>query len=217
MKLQKLGGYAAIASICVFIVYAVYANHIFSSVNLKDPADIMAVMSSTSGEFYVLNLLYLLYLIFLLILGVALHERMHADAPYLSHMMLIAAVVNSAIGIISTMVTIKSIGMIVPTQDLSAFMTYWTIREGLNSASGYATAWSFLFAGCAILVTRSFSVVLGWLVVVTGILWIPAFFIIHIGFNRILPNLLNIMSFAAMIWIGTAMLRKKHPNYRTDK
>jgi hypothetical protein len=167
-------------------------------------------MSAASGEFYVLAQLWLVYLLLSIFVGVALHERMHTDAPYLSHMMLIAALASAAIEISSTMVSINSIGTIVPAQDLSAFRLYWTIKQGLKHASDFSAAWSFLFAGCAILASRAFSRALGWLAVVTGILWILALFI-HIGFKQIYSIPIVIMYLTANIWLGIAWLRQKQP------
>ena len=217
MKLQKFGGFAVFAAICFYFIFL--AMVIFSSVNMDDPAEIMAAMSAASGKFYALIML-LLWLVFNLLsifFAVALHERMHADAPYLSHMMLIAAVVNSAIGIISAMVTIKSIGMIVPTQDLSAFRSFWNIKQGLKNAVDFSFAWCFLFAGCAILVTRSFPRILGWLVTLTGILLIPVCcFPVQTlqpqsGLRQIYAILIIIMLTTANVWLGIAWLRQKQP------
>ena len=212
MKLQKSGGFAVLASICVYIVFMLSAMPIFSSVNLNDPADVMAIMSSiASGRLYVLLLLWQVYLLLNFFVIVALHERMHSDSPYLSHMMLMAALASAAIGITGTMVDIKSIEMIVTAQDHSAFRSYWSLRQGLKEASDLAFGWGFLFAGGAILVTRSFSRVLGWLATATGILLIPVCFPVHFGLKPIYAILLIIMYLTASIWLGVALLRQKQP------
>ena len=209
MRLQKSGGVAVLASICVYIVFMLSVMPIFPSVNLKDPAEVMAVMSSNaSGRFYVLLLLWLVYILLSFFVIVALHERMHSHASYLSHMMLMAALASAAIALTSIMVDINSIETIVPTQDLSAFRAYWNFRQGLKEASDFAFGWSFLFAGCAILVTRSFSRVLGWLATATGILLIPVCFPVDFGLKPIYAILLIFMYLTASIWLGIALLQK---------
>ena len=208
MKLQKLGGYAAIASICAYIVCAVYGNLIQPSGFWTDPAKAMAAMSAAPGGFYVSYLLFMVSSILALAMIVALHERMHADAPYLSRMMLIAMSASTAIWITEAIVKIICIGMIVSTQDLSAFRAFRAISIGIHFAGGHAAGWGCLFLGCATLATRSFSRVLGWLFLVTGILWIPTFFLIQIGFRFTIP-IFTLMLCVSTIWIGIAMLRQK--------
>ena len=208
MKLQKLGGYAAIASICAYIVCAVYGNLIQPSGFWSDTAKAMAAMSTTPGGFYVSYLLFMVSSILGLAMFVALHERMHTNAPYLSHTMLIAASVSTAVWITETIVKIVSIGMIVSTQDLSAFGAFWAISIAIHFAGGHACGWACLFLGCAILATQSFSRVLGWLFLVTGILWVPTFFLVQIGFRFTIP-IFTLMLCVSTIWIGIAMLQYK--------
>ena len=216
MKLQKYGGFALLASICVYIVFLAYAKPIFLSVKMKDMAEVMAVMSSTaSGKLYVLLLLWLVYLLLGFFVIVALHERMHADAPYLSHVMLMAALASTAIGVTSIMLDVKGIGNILPAQDLSAFRSCWSIKQGLKNATDFTFAWCILFAGCTILVTRSFSRILGWLAILTGSLLIPVCCFpiqtlqVHSGLRQVYAILLIIMYLTVSIWLGIALLRNK--------
>ena len=208
MKLQKLGGYAAIVSICAFIVCAVHGNLIQPSGFWSDPGKAMTAMSAAPGEFYMSYLLFMMSSILGLVMMVALHERMHVDAPYLSRMMLIAMSASTAIWITEAIVNIKSIGMIVSTQDLSAFGAFWAISIAIHFAGGHACGWACLFLGCAILATQSFSRVLGWLFLVTGILWVPTFFLVQIGFRFTIP-IFSLILCVSTIWVGLAMLRQK--------
>jgi hypothetical protein len=77
----------------------------------------------------------------------------------------------------------------------------------LDLVGSYAGGWAFLLLGCAILKTRSFSRILGWLFLFAGI-------------GRILhtiPQLLVLgaiegpLYFVAIFWIGIALLRQKQP------
>jgi hypothetical protein len=208
MKLQKFGGYAAIATLCVYFVNGVYEGRILPSGNWDDPAEIITAASTAPGGFYALNLLGMVCGILLLVTFVALHERMHADAPYLSSMILIAASASAAIAITGAIINITSIGTIVPARDLSALRACLALKKGLQFTGGHTCAWALLFVGCAILKTRSFSRALGWLTLVTSILWIPLFFLLQIEIRFIIP-IIALMSTATIIWIGIALLRQK--------
>ena len=210
MKLQKLGGYAAIASLCAYIVGAVYAIFIQPNGFFGDPAKAMAVISASPGEFYAIYLLFMVCSILGFIMFTALHERMHAKATYFSHMMLIAASASTVIWVTEDIFRIVSIGMIITPQDLSTYRPFYVIAEGLHQAGGHALGWGWLFSGCAILVTRSFSRVLGWISLVTGIILIPHFFLMQIEFTFTIP-IFYLTYFSATIWIGIALIRQKQP------
>jgi len=55
MKLQKLGGYAAIASLCAYIVGVLYIIFIQPNGFSDDPAKAMAAISASPGEFYMIT------------------------------------------------------------------------------------------------------------------------------------------------------------------
>ena len=210
MKLQKFGGYAAIASLCAYIVGVLYIIFIQPNGFSDDPAKAMAAISASPGEFYMIYLLFMVGNIIGLVTVVALHERMHADAKYLSHMMLIAMSASTVIQVTEEIIRIVSIGMIVMPQDLSAYRPFYFIAESLHFAGGHTAAWGWLFFGCAILATRSFSRVLGWLSLVTGILWIPLFFLIQIGITFTIP-IIYLTNFSVSIWVGITLIRQKQP------
>jgi hypothetical protein len=134
---------------------------------------------------------------------------MQANAPYLTRLMLIAASTSAAMTIAESIINLKSIKMIIPQQDISAFRACWAVNLGLDSAAFHALAWASLFLGCAVLKTRAFSRVLGWLFFLVGILWIPNFFLVQIGFARGSYRI-GLLSFCvAIVWIGIALLRQK--------
>ncbi len=209
MKLQKLGGIAALVSVGLYIVCAVYSSLILPSDMGNNPEKIMAAMSTVSNEYYMICLMFMVSSILGLAMFAALHERMHANAPYLSKMMLMTSSASTVIWITEQIVNINSIGTIVPTRDLSAFRAFWAISHGLHFTGGHANGWACLFAGCAILTTASFARLPGCLFFILGILWIPTFFLVHLGFRFTIP-LLIFLCCVTLIWIGIEMLRQKH-------
>jgi hypothetical protein len=205
MKLQRLGGYAAIASICVYIVLIAFANlRLKHFGDLSDPLKAMAARSAASADFYVINLLYIVSYLFWLILTFALHERMQTNAPHLTRFALIAASAGTAAAIIEAMISTKGIGMILPTQDVSAYRALEAIIAGLNYMEGHAYGWVCLLIGCAVLKTRAFSKIPGWLFLLAGALWIPRSSIpTGLGFLSLISWL---FCFISIVWFGIAML-----------
>ena len=151
--------------------------------------------------------MWLASIIFFQVVIVALHERMQAKAPCLTRLMLIAAAITTAMAIAESIINLKCVAMIISQQDLSAFRACFAVTQGLHGANGHAGAWTYLFLGLAVLKTRAFSRIIGMLSVLIGILWIPNFFIIEIGFKLLTPIYIGLCA-VATIWIGIALLRQ---------
>jgi hypothetical protein len=204
MKLQKLGGYAAIVSICVYLAAITVALFKAGSA-ISDPAKLLTALLAAPAISFAFLLLMAASYVLLFIVAFALQECMHGDAPHLTRLMLIAASASAAMQIAGAVIWVQGARMIDPTQDISACKALGAIVFGLSLTAGHAAAWSTLFVGCAILATRIFSHVLGWLLLLTGILWLPLF---------IVPQLVSIigpLSCVAYIWIGIALIHQKQP------
>jgi hypothetical protein len=203
MKLQKLGGIAIIVSIFVWIAAVLIYNRFGIP---SDPVKAMEAYSTspvyTNTCLLLISVCYLLLMIFFL----ALHERMHTDAPYLTCIMLIAISAAAAVGIMDTVVWKTGLDVIVPTRDVSAYRAINAILTGLYNAGYHATMWATLFAGWAILKSRAFSPILGWLSIAASILAILKFIIPQLGL--VYPFYI---AYVAIIWMGIETLRKR-PN-----
>ena len=206
MKLQRLGGYALFASAFMYIAALALVVRIRPLGDWSDPAKMMAALSATPAKFYLLLLVWIAVYFLFLITIIALHERMQANAPYLTRLMLIAMSAATAMAIVELIINLESVAMIIPQQDISAFRACWAVTQGLHGANGHACAWGCLFLGCAILRTNAFSRIPGWLFLLTGILWIPNFFFVQIGFKLLMPIYLSTFGVAS-VWIGIALLR----------
>ncbi len=210
MKLQKVGGYAAFVALFVYIADVVSVARVRPLGDWSDPAKMMPALSAAHAIFYLTALLWAAAGILFLITFFALHERMQANAPQLTRAMLIAMSAATTIAIAELVINLKSVAMIIPQQDMSAFRACWAVTQGLHWAVGHVSAWAFLFLGCAVLKTRAFSRTLGWLCLITGILWLPNFFLLHIGFALLTP-IFGLTGFVAIVWIGIALIRQKQP------
>ena len=206
MKLQKLGGYAALASICAYLaVVLIFTLTLDHFGYLNDPVKMMEAMSAEAGNFYAGYLLMAASYIFSLILAMALHERMQSSAPYLTRLLVIAAAAAVVMQITETVIFIRQAATIAQAQDISAWKVFTAITDGLHFTAGHLCAWTVLLSGCAIIRTRALSPTLGWLLLITGILWLPRFAIPQLG---LFPALLSCVG---GIWTGIALLRQKQP------
>jgi hypothetical protein len=204
MKLQRLGGYAAIAAVCADIaafVPTILIQRRFGDVS--DPVKIMAAYSAAPGYGQAIALLLIICYILLLIWVFALHEHMKADAPYLTRAMLIAMSAAAAAIIAWSVVWIKGIGIIAPARDISAYRAFDAITTGILVMGGHLSGWTCMLIGCAILRTRALSRIPGWLIFLTGVLWIPRFMVPQIGL------IVDPLSLIACVWVGIALIRQK--------
>ena len=208
MKLQRLGGYAAFAGVLAYAAFVASAARYQPLSDWSDPAKMMAVLSAVPNKYYLTALLWIISNILFLPLMFALRERMQANAPYITGAMLISTSAAIAMAVAESIINLKSVAMIVPQQDLSAFRAAWAVTQGLHWANGHAFAWALLLLGCAALKTRAFSRILAGLLLLTGILWIPNVFFVQLGFTR-LTLIYIATSCISAIWCGIELLRQK--------
>ena len=203
MKLQKLGGYAAIASVFIpFVIVFFIAQSVQSPLN-NDPAKWMAAYTAAPAYFIAIGLLFIIWLALGLIMALALYELMQNRAPIFTRLMLITASACTVIVTMYTVISIVGMRMIIPTQDVSAFRASLAITTGLQITVGVLSAWNCLFIGCAILKTRSLSRGLGWLYLLTFIVWMVHFIHSH--------GIQFVLLIIASVWTGIALLRVKQP------
>jgi len=207
MKLQRLGGYAAIASVCVTLIsLALVFLKQMRIGDLNDPIQAMSAMSSSPADFYFNNVLVMVLSILSLIIVFALNERMQADAPNLTRMAIIAASIATALGILTAVARTYAIELIVPTNDVSAYRAFDAIVTSIWSASGTATGWLGLLIGCAVLKTRAFQKIPAWLIILGSLFWVRIPFPVNIGNIGLISWLLWCVS---ILWFGIEMLRQK--------
>jgi hypothetical protein len=204
MKLQRLGGYAALAALFLAMANELLIIFLQSRTAFADgPVKGMAANLAMPTEFYVMNLLPIVYSIIGFMWALALHERMQANAPYLTRIMLIAFAAFTALKIAESFIGFEGTAVLAPMQDLSAFKAFITVIGGLHNASNHAFGWYVVLIGCTILRTHAFSRFIGCLFLLEGILLMA---------ERTAPILGLISASAsviAIVWIGIALLREK--------
>jgi hypothetical protein len=213
MNLQRLGGYAALASVCAWLaavlLFALALAHLPGGFHrLDDLTDSVKMMEATSaapGYLYAGYLLIVASYILALIMALALHERMESSALYLTHLMVISASLATLMQLTEAILFIRQAAIIAQTEDISAWRALTAITDGLHFTAGHLCGWSVLIAGCAVLRTRALSRILGWVLFVAGILWLPRFAVPQLG------NVPGLLSWVGAIWTGIALLRGKQP------
>jgi hypothetical protein len=192
MKLQKLGGYAAVLS----VVCGTGMNWFYFFQN-----DLM-INPMKQHLFFILMIVWS---IFLLITFLVLHERWKTRMPALMLIMLIAGSTGAVLQITCRIILIGSIGL-----SNEYIPVFERIVSGFHSSAIVAIAWADLFIGCAILRSREFSRVLGWMFIVSGLWWISGHFIKPPPQSeQILKALDHLLFGVCIFWIGIAMIRQK--------
>jgi hypothetical protein len=202
MKLQKLGGYAAIGAVIGFLIGLLMAGYNMKLVANNGGDLAKAAAALPAAWLYVFLRIKIVPLILSFVMLMALYERMHTNAPYLTRAFLIAGSAGTAIEITRAIVTIAGLQSVL--QDSSALKAFLAITGSLEVAWGHAIAWSCLLSGCAILRTRALSRALGWFSILVSIWWIPQF----TQAQMIPPALLSLVG---LLWTGIELLRQKQP------
>ncbi len=211
MKLQRFGGYAAIAYVFGVAAYLLLRGQLVkhASGDISDPSKFRDLVSTAPVGFYAVGILTVIIFSLLQIMFIALNERMQNKSPQLT---LISLIVSSAGTAILVAVGIFSFDGIrialqhgVPEKIFEARMAFSANYDLLIMAAGHFYGWAFLLMGLAILRVRPFSTILGWLFVVTGVLNITGFMLSYLNAAG------HLISFVAAVWTGIAMLRQKLP------
>jgi hypothetical protein len=208
MKLQKLGGYAAIASVFGVAAYVVLGS-VGINIDLRDPIKFMAAVSAAPVSFYALCIIQIVRFTLWQIMFIALHERVQNKTPQLARMSLITVSAGTAVLVAIAILFFAIIRITlqhrIPMQDIAAYKAIEVIVTGLIWTTSHFYGWAFLLMGCAILRARAFSAILGRLLVVTGFFGLPAF--IYLPLMTVFLLMICVVS----VWIGIAMLRQKQP------
>jgi hypothetical protein len=208
MKLQRLGGYAAIASVFGVAAYVAFVS-MGINMDLSEPAKFMAAVSAAPVSFYALCLLQIVRFALWQIMFFALHERVQNKTPQLARTSLIAASAGTA-GLITVAVLYFNTVRIVlqhriPMQDVAAYRAVDAIAGGLIFTTAHFYGWAFLLMGFAVIRGRAFSAILGWLFAVTGLFGLLGF--IYLPLTAVFLLMICVVS----VWIGIALLRQNQP------
>ena len=216
MKLQKIGGYASIALVCVVIIAVIGALSIYSHYGFAEPgarfnpANAMTIYADSPIGTRLFSLIGILIGILLLLIALALHERMEAKAPCLVRLAVVAASVSSALYMTITISSTISLTSMPGASDISAYRVALVIFTGLRSAASHAWGWALLLSGWAALKTRALPRALSYIILVCGVMTIIRY--ILPPFPNPFGLTLALLFAVCMLWLGAVLIRKPEPN-----
>ena len=208
MKLQKLGGYASIALVCMSIAALGILIPILRRLDIFDPVEMITAYQTSAIAFWVYYVLNILSGVLILLVVLVLQERMHANAPQLMRLAVIAASVYFALSLTTEMTGIYRNVLLAPTKDVSAFRAFCVLHECLFGAAVNAWGWGFLFIGLAALRTRALPRILGCIILACAIVAIIQF--AFVGSNLWL-GLWQLLRFISLVWLGVVLLGRPEP------
>lgn len=211
MKLQKLGGYASIVLagiIIVNIIILVMIFRNFTQLEIYDPVKMMDAYNTYTIAFRMYYVLGILTGVLVVFISLVLLERMKAGAPQLMRLAVLGASGYFVFAIIAEMSGIYRNIVLSEINDPAAFTSFLILHECFASASFNALGWAFLFIGCSALITRALPRILGYIMLVYGIVNIIATVSI-IEISIPLGLLFGVLVF---LWLGIVLLRQQHPN-----
>ena len=210
MKLQKIGGVASIGNACVAAMFLFIAAVVFPRLGLMAPQDWMdaakAAQAATASPltFFLLDIVgSILFAIAFLLIMLALRERMQADAPILTQMALVVTPIACALWLAAGLV-VHMMRAVVGPGDTSFYKAAMGIYWGLTDSGDHAAGWALLLMGWAALRTAKLPRILGYLIVLVGVVTILDFLSMALGMVSL--ALMVIMP----VWLGIVLLRTKN-------
>jgi hypothetical protein len=215
MKMQKLGGYSAIASICLIVILLAVVLPLAAQYSLNqpgaalDPAKVSAVYSGSPMKVRVSGVLEMLVAILGLFVVLALRERMQDKAPNLTGLLVIAASASCALTITGAMIGFRCLESMPGAADVSIYKPFLVMQNGLSAASDNAGGWVALLIGVAALTTRGLPRFIAYVFLVLGILGVIGFALPNITgtAGTVISIVFGLFYAAAMIWLGVVLLR----------
>jgi hypothetical protein len=217
MKLQKLGGWAAIISAFAGIASFVLIQTImYQGVDRGpgtdiDPAKMMGAYHASPMAFRVFYILGVVSVIVGLLIALALQERMQSKAPHLMRLAVIAASASSALGLTACISGFLRYTLIAGTGDASAYRSALVMFTCFTLTATNIWGWVLLLIGYSALRTRALPKILSYVILVDGIIEILQF----VTFRTSLDAPMGFADFVlvpmSMVWLGVVLIRKPLP------
>ncbi len=212
--LQKVAGIASIVQALGFVAVLFFVLVLLPIIginpgDLNSPEKVLPVVGASALKTY-----YGLFLIFGLTIVVTLgvNDRLEGKPPALMQIALAAALASSIFWISygmfgSAMVsTLKSLNAQNPAMAPGAFVSATIVINGLLNSAPFAGSLNILLWGWAAVQTRKLPVLLGYFVILAGLLRLLAFFVpSRLGTSINLIQL--VLSILWGLWLGLVLLQ----------
>jgi hypothetical protein len=219
MKMQKLGGYSAIASICLIVILLAVALPLVAQYGLDqpgaalDPAKVSAVYSGSPMKVRVSGVLEILLAILGLFVALALRERMQDKAPNLTGLLVIAASASCALTITGAMIGFRCLASMPGAADVSIYKPFLVMQNGLSTASDNTGGWTLLLIGVTALATRALPRFIGYVFLILGVLTVIGFALPSITgtAGTVILIVFGLFYAVAYVWLGVVLVREAAP------
>ena len=211
MKLQKLGGYASIFLAAIIIVNIIILIIIFrgyTTLEIYDPVKMMDAYNTYTISFRVYYVLGILTGVLVVFIALVLLERMKAGAPQLMRLAVIGASGYFVLAITAEMSGIYRNIVLSEINDPAAFRSFLVLHECFAVASFTALGWALLFIGWSTLKTHALPRILGYIMLLYGIVEI----VVTVSIIELAIPIGLLFAVLVFLWLGIVLLRKQQPN-----
>jgi len=208
MKLQRIGGVAAVVYYLLLVFFIVFGAVLLPRLGLvepwnPDPVKNITAWTDSPSTFFFGDLGFLLLGFASIVIVLALRERMEADTPSIMRIALIGASIACALYIAHAVIEIIGFPLIITANDTSALRAGMAVTLGLGIGGSHAMGWAWLLSGCAALKTAALPKMLACLLILTGILSMILFAV---------PPVMPVGTIAAIVsglWLGIVLLHSR--------
>ncbi len=214
MKMQKVGGYASIISVCVVIAYLAIVLPLSARYGLNEagaglePAKLMAVYTGSPIVVKMLFPIDILIAILTLLVVLGIQDRTQAKAPYLTRLLVIATAISAGLRLVGMMNGIQGFASMVGAKDISIYRPFLAMLGGFSAAADHAWGWSMLLIAFAGLSTAALPRLLNYMFLVLGIFSVIGFTFSLAGAAGIVVTVIfGLLAIAASVWLGVVLIK----------
>jgi hypothetical protein len=212
MKMQKLGGWAAIVLACVIVTQlGVGGAMLRGTTDFYNPVEMIAAYYNSPAAFQSYFLLGIMIALLTLVIALTLRERMHANAPNIMTFVVITASVYFALYLTCQMSGIFSNVFLAGTKDFSAFRAFLVLHDCLGYTAVNAWGWGLLLTGGAVLKTHALPRILGYIMMADGIVGIIQFVFAVSPLLQLGWVIWMSLGLIVYLWLGVVLLRNPEP------
>jgi hypothetical protein len=215
--MQKIGGWALIAIMCMTAILLLTILPMAKQYGLggiasrQDPAKVMAAYSGSPAIFQILTLVTILTSILYLLIALGVQERMQAKAPYIMRLMVIAVSISAAFALASGIIRHKGLASMAKAPDISVYRPLLDLIGDLVIASDHVCGWAIILAGLGALSSGLLPRLLGYFILVCGILWVIQF-VLPTNTATIIIGIIGVLlQVISMIWLAVILIKQPEP------
>jgi hypothetical protein len=215
--LQKAAGVASILQALGLVAVLFFVLVMLPIIGIKpgdlnSPDKVLPVISSP-----VLKVYYSLFLVFGLgiVVTLGVYDRLEGKPPALMQVALAAALASSVFWISYGMFggamisTLRSLNAQNPALFQGSLVSATIVINGLLNSAPFAGSWNIILWGSAAVQTRKLPALLGYLVIVTGLIRLLMFFV-SARLGSTLNSIHLALSILGGLWLGIVLLQGEH-------